>query len=302
MVIQEDPNPIPDGLLFHYTSVQGLHGIITNRTIWATDMLYLNDAAEFLYTLQLARRQIDYLVKSASSEDGAILMALDEYLTRKMQSPDISVFVASFSSCCDALSQWRAYAPYGSGFSIGFDFSKLKGRLANQNFKLVKCIYDESVQEEKIKTALLEALESVRKLREKNKNRNDLNLAKECWSILYRTLIPLASKLKHPKFSEEQEWRLVSSSMPRSLHRAKIKGTESPWKFRAGKSMLIPYVEFSLADENEGLECIQEVYVGPTPYSDLSVESVVSLLRNYVVTSFAVKESAAPYRGNSIAG
>jgi hypothetical protein len=32
--------------LYHYTSIDGLHGIVTNRSIWASMVHYLNDAAE----------------------------------------------------------------------------------------------------------------------------------------------------------------------------------------------------------------------------------------------------------------
>jgi hypothetical protein len=41
---------------------------------------------------------------------------------------DMSVYIASFSSVGDDLAQWRAYAPGGSGVSIGFDSRALDVR------------------------------------------------------------------------------------------------------------------------------------------------------------------------------
>lgn len=45
--------------LYHYTTAEGLIGIMRNRNIWATDVFYLNDWEEFLGGINLAR---DYLV------------------------------------------------------------------------------------------------------------------------------------------------------------------------------------------------------------------------------------------------
>ena len=41
--------------LYHYTSLKGLRGILSTRQIWATDILYLNDSAEFIFTINLLR-------------------------------------------------------------------------------------------------------------------------------------------------------------------------------------------------------------------------------------------------------
>ncbi|GAF99954.1 unnamed protein product, partial [marine sediment metagenome] len=37
-------------IVYHYTSLEGLIGIINSQRIWATDILYLNDASEFKYS------------------------------------------------------------------------------------------------------------------------------------------------------------------------------------------------------------------------------------------------------------
>lgn len=39
--------------LFHYTTADGLLGILTKQNLWATDVLYLNDASEFRYADEL---------------------------------------------------------------------------------------------------------------------------------------------------------------------------------------------------------------------------------------------------------
>jgi hypothetical protein len=35
--------------VFHYTTSDGLKSILVGRTLWATDLAYLNDASEYIY-------------------------------------------------------------------------------------------------------------------------------------------------------------------------------------------------------------------------------------------------------------
>ena len=101
---------------------------------------------------------------------------------------------------------------------------------------------------------------------------NDLTNPKR-WEDFYQ----LAPILKHKKFKEEDEWRLISK--PRG-----IDGVQ----FRTGKSMLIPYVKINLdeslnmvgGDNNtEIFCCIPEIYFGPTPHPNLSRTSLEMMLR-----------------------
>jgi hypothetical protein len=45
-------------LLWHYTTPEGLTGIIESNSLWATDVFYLNDLTEFMYGINIARRII----------------------------------------------------------------------------------------------------------------------------------------------------------------------------------------------------------------------------------------------------
>ena len=42
--------------LYHYTSQEGLLGILSSKTLWATRIQYLNDSTEFAYTLALLQK------------------------------------------------------------------------------------------------------------------------------------------------------------------------------------------------------------------------------------------------------
>lgn len=60
-------------------------------------------------------------------------------------------FVSSFSNKDDQLSQWRGYNQKGSGICIGFDTFKLKKFLAEKDFELLDCKYEEKEKIEIIK-------------------------------------------------------------------------------------------------------------------------------------------------------
>ena len=99
--------------------------------------------------------------------------------------------------------------------------------------------------------------------------------------------IRLAPFLKHPKFAEEKEWRIMAS----------LKGNcdGKLLKFRAGKTMILPYIEIPLPMSDERL-LIDELYVGPTNEPKLSVSSVELLLKSRNVSYKKINSSAIPFR------
>src|SRR5580700_11172395 len=63
MSLSDDPiddwvhQPIPEKL-WHYTSVQGFHGIVASGHIYATDVRFLNDTEEFIHARKMAEELI----------------------------------------------------------------------------------------------------------------------------------------------------------------------------------------------------------------------------------------------------
>ena len=48
----------PPAILYHYTTQQGLLGIIRDKEIWASHTQYLNDAREFRHALDLIKEEL----------------------------------------------------------------------------------------------------------------------------------------------------------------------------------------------------------------------------------------------------
>ncbi|MFN2397803.1 MAG: hypothetical protein ABR543_04055 [Gemmatimonadaceae bacterium] len=92
-------------------------GILQSRSLWATNIRFLNDATEFQLALDLLDELLEQKVEAASSRyDRALYSVLKESLS---EAGDSEVYVASFSEDGDQLGQWRAYSPAASGYAVG---------------------------------------------------------------------------------------------------------------------------------------------------------------------------------------
>jgi hypothetical protein len=45
--------------LFHYTSIQGVEGILKTKSVWASILHFMNDSQEWLYSLDLVKRELE---------------------------------------------------------------------------------------------------------------------------------------------------------------------------------------------------------------------------------------------------
>ena len=263
-----DPQPAP--ILYHYTTQAGLLGIVGIKAIWATSIHYLNDHAELRYAMSLVKERIQKGIDVGGS-DKKYLSMLEEAV-----GVEKNCFVACFSEARDQLSQWRAYCHGGNGFCIGFLTQNLFS--ANpETFSLVRCVYDRSVQIELIDDLLAGTLSILKGVESVLPNSPLL-------TQFSSKLVRLASAIKHPAFSEEAEWRLVSEQVPL---------WDSRVLFREGRSILLPYISLMVSKSDETLK-LSEILIGPTPYSKLSLESVVGLTAR--VECPLINFSMVPYR------
>jgi len=272
---------IPSRPIFHYTSQQGLLGVLKDKALWATNILYLNDAAEFQYTLDLVESRLKERDWGPTLGDvSQFCENVINWLKGSMKYP--SLFVASFSERGDLLSQWRAYCTEGIGFSIGFTYDQLKPAIAKEhpNARILQCVYEKEKQLEIVDELITRAVSQINKKHLKDSS-------EVIASLLMFEISNLAPAFKHPAFEEEQEWRIV------------IGPGVSPWhdvSFRPGKSMLIPYCNFSLCGESD-LLLIQKIYAGPNPHGLLSgLSAINSLTRHNAHSVEGVQQSSIPFR------
>lgn len=109
-----------EGIFYHYTTVEGLFGIIEQNAVWASHVRYMNDASEVVHGRELALRVLR--TSAAKLRFGSFTEVLRKAIDilDGQEIPDY--FVASFSRRDDDLTQWRAYGQ-DRGVCIGFDLA-----------------------------------------------------------------------------------------------------------------------------------------------------------------------------------
>jgi hypothetical protein len=203
---------------------------------------------------------------------------------------DVNLYVASFSEQSDSLSQWRAYGGTSSGFSLGFAASQLS---LPERFKIARCIYEENKQRSIANALVDEVLQSVPPIAAEASNQQlaEVYLRVSLLSGLHR----LALAFKHPKFSEEREWRVIPDVRMDKAPAYPVPG-EPKLEFREGRSMLVPYHRVALRD-TQGNFPLSEIVVGPNPNPKQSERSAQSLLdSDRDLARVRVRSSDVPYR------
>jgi len=278
----------PTKVLYHYTSLGGLQGIVASKSIRASDIRYLNDAAEMRHAAKLITREVEQRLER-SQEDNKVLRQLRDWLSHRLVEGHI-LFAASFTESGNLLSQWRGYCPPGKGVSVGFNPDYLAKCAQDESFEIGKCIYDTSRQRE-IATTIVDSIQALAEKRGENKDpskRHPTQSFYEVFELCEDHLLRVAALLKHPSFQEEQEWRIVSPVVKNYR--------DTPIRYREGISMLVPYIELSLTMPNGAIE-FQHIYLGPTPNVNLSMNSLSNYLsRSHISPREGIRYSQIPYR------
>jgi hypothetical protein len=294
-------NSDPPEILYHYTSQDGLIGMLNKKTIWASKIQYLNDSKEFALALDLARCELTERIKAATSPGNRSRLELlrdtiDTTYTIEYTIKGVNTCVCCFSELEDDLSQWRGYGGGSAGFSVGFTrewFTRVKETLG---LSLSPCIYDPEKQQRLVQDEIDKffATNAGREPDYWDRNRGYWNPDKPRTYMASRhagddfadRLALIAPLIKHESFEDEKEWRLVAEKV-----------SPSELCHRLGRSMLIPYYKIPIGDDDK-FDSIREIVVGPTPHPKLSEASVKSLAiaAGLNIPNDAIETTSIPFR------
>lgn len=296
---------VPD-TLYHYTSLKGLKGIITERQLRASDLRFLNDSSEFMYAFNLAESEITWgpaaralggLPPCKTEKRDKVLIELLELILKESGqiNEEVRTYSVSFTKQGDILSQWRAYCPRG-GVSIGFEGPKLNEIIKkNYELQIVECEYDKEHQLnllnkifDDFKIHFKEEFEILKKY-SCEEDINDFDFIQQKFISMKEHLLVRIAELSHtfkdPAFKEEEEWRLS------------VLGRTSDFKnedFFLKESYFVPFVNISIEDENQKLP-IKNIFIAPTSHKDLTKNSVKRLV-NSMGIECPIADSIIPYR------
>jgi hypothetical protein len=266
------------GILYHYCGPEALLGIVRDRQIWASSSHHQNDVSEQVYACEVLRQQarIVALDHFGATEDQA-RTAADLLISRAEQG---LAFLACFSEKADLLSQWRGYTPSSGGFAVGFAPGAFE---IDSGWLLTHCEYNPGAQRE-IAKALLE--EHVELLDPKTDIETLMAPGHSKLADMIVALLTIVPGIKHPGFSEENEWRLV---------RHALDGPLGETEFRVARGQLIPYQRIKLRES----PCpLAEIVIGPSPDARTrTYGTVLMLLNRYGLRECDVRVSEIEYRG-----
>ncbi|WP_184715276.1 DUF2971 domain-containing protein [Caulobacter sp.] len=253
----------PQQSLYHYTSLDGLMGIVGSGKLRASEARYLNDADELAYLAKSIGWEIARRLPVASVHTARILEQFATWTTERL-TDGYMLFVASFTEHGNLLSQWRGYCPFGQGVSLGISPEKLAAITHHSGFRMGQCVYG-SEDQSKIVSSIIDGVVEETERRGPSEAKHSSQCYYGVFEELEPVILSIGALFKNATFKEEGEWRMVSP--PRSNFR------DNDIQYRTGKSMLIPYLAIDLRlgqDETD----FDHVYVGPTPTPNLSHRSL----------------------------
>lgn len=284
----------PPATLFHYCSSDAFSNIIASRSVRLSSLLLSNDYNEGQSVVDLIK---SFLNSKRYSEND-----------RQLIFNWLSIFKEHFhgigfclSEKKDSLSQWRGYADDGAGFSIGFSKLILKNfqvTNGNRTISLKKINYEELDHFSKIAPIIKNLEQICNDKKYKVAIAGLLALASEDNQIVQKgkddekkrelltALLPISDELftlKNSAFSEEQEWRLIST----------IEGDDfSGVGVYTKNNKLIPFDSINI----NGLvtTSIVEVMVGPKNQTPQSV--IKKWIKGQGFSNVNVSKSKATYR------
>lgn len=257
-------------MIYHYCGKDVFEKIIKTKIIWLSDITRLNDEGEYKNGFQI----IHDILKSYPDVDQSTFTEM---------SPDninnsFKVLIACFSLDGDVLSQWRAYADDGRGFSIGFDMEMIKQHHSFNRYlekmepisgkiEFIHVNYDQSEFESEV--------------------HQQIKLFRDCKSpirfkLLSRALMYMAIRYKNNFFREEQE----------------VRGFIAPEKRIKGDDYMIEQRKCRYGDTNyhqlntsfNDIHAIKEIVIGPK--NEFKIEDVKIVLMNSGLEHVPVRFSA----------
>lgn len=282
-------------VLYHYTNINGLKGILEHKKFWVSHAHFLNDKTEINYTLDLSNKVFEEFCeklpkkKNISGIDFSkkdLTDYLKEYYDAIIESifhqQNYSIYTLSFCTNGDSNLLWSNYSN-NDGYCIQVNYQKLIGYLNKKSeFKdLVnagRVIYDKQVQK-KLLEEIFEKLFVVIKTIlnppfEPSEAIRHIAFLLRQYSIFF----------KDECFSQEEEFR-IAISLPNDFEN---------YLCRVSNGVFIPYIE---ADFEK--DCVEGITVGPKNNMDISIDGLKQFLKLNQFNSIQDKnilKSSIPYR------
>lgn len=313
--------------LFHYTTWDGLMGIIKNQTLWATHYKFLNDFTEIVFfrdkliellvphVLEIYKKTIaqsfenEDTINQAGGLKYRAQIDTERFIDTMYRITGNDIYILSFCGQYEdsyinqngLLSQWRAYGIDG-GFALIFDTKKLETIFAKEvtKFSYSSIILSEIIysnNEKKFKEELSDDISKIAKMVDLLHNNVKEEVFLKEAEKAYAPFMHCISSYKHRGFSEENEVRAVV--LPTNIDEGYLELAEKEGiapqpekviKFRRNNDHSIPYIE--LFDSKDIELPIEKIIVGPHKDKETRAATLRTMFRK---TKIEITCSDIPY-------
>lgn len=266
--------------LFHYTSSDGLLGILRSNTLWFTDYSVLNDESEGRYVFDMAKK----VIKENPIYDKVYIDIALPAIGRNLTS---RCFICSFSRNSDSLPLWSNYSKNVSKFGYNFSLkvSDLKRSinkntfLTNPSVVVDSIVYNEEDQKKIIKSVIDKFYKAWLKGTSKSAIQEFLSADLRLWRF----------KFKHSAFESEDEVRAYIHISDEEFSTL-LRGKEDVIKFRSINGIFAPYIEVPI-----DINSIGQITLSPMLKGVEAGNSVAFLCEKYGLRC-KIKHSEIPLR------
>lgn len=276
-------------VLWHYTSVNGLMGIVQNTTsehgnlhFWFTRSDCLNDTSEGTHVLDLFNRICLELLENKKISEAfyerlqhieiptshfiSFPIPSDEKYTHQsvLDCPKCDAYICSFSLKEDSLDMWRYYSKGDGGYALKlfafifdeykqYQYSDYDEKAVFSNISSYKVIYDEATKRSMLENVILDTYAVYEQLKA-----TDPDCEENAIGFIKYALKIFQFQFKHDCYASEQEYRFV---FYRPCNKPELLQNDLPEiKYRSQDGAIIPYLDITV---NGGALYLSEVLISP---------------------------------------
>jgi len=282
----------PPKIIYHYTSDDGLRGILETGQLWLSDIFNLNDPSELSHGFSHAVNILNGKAAEGPPESQVFAKYFSAFHQAGMQG-SAHYFVCSFSADGNDLGQWRAYADNGRGYALGFDAKALEDVFTKENGVAIpnNCTFSVTYKDAVIAEFHRQMIDSMFGLISLPHGKNMESTALHAYMTelsvtLSVHVLRAALVFKHEAYRNETEYRFLQ------IHRADVPPPEVKRRYRSYE--LVKYREFDWKRLQAG--ALKRIVVGPAADPAKATRFATDCLAACNLENVEVVCSDIPYR------
>lgn len=283
----------PPEIVYHYTNVVGLRGILETGQLWLTDIFDLNDPSELSHGFAIANNVLSSNVAGCGPETKKFAQGLQGFYKRVGIEGSAQYFICSFTSCGDDLGQWRAYADNGRGFALGFDGKALEAGFAKNGFNNDGVpntdTFPITYNDGRLAEIDCEIIESFRRMLDLESILQSGPSIEDMAALYTSFTVPLlraSTFFKHPAYDNEKEYGFLQTYVFNEV----VPGL----KRKARRYSLVKYKEFDW--RSAAPTALKRIIIGPAADAEKAQQFARDCLHLFHPEAAPVTCSGTPYR------